>query len=127
MRARKDPELPTVLIVEDESVIATVVAEAVGDAGFRPMVTANGYEALQQAREQWPDLVVTDLMMPHLSGAGVTMALRQEAVARALTMPPVIVMTAANARYAQEAGADVVLQKPFDLSELDALLHRYLG
>ncbi len=121
------PDLPTVLIVEDESAIATVVAEAVDDAGYRSVVTANGNEALKHAREEWPDLVLTDLMMPQLNGIGMVGALRQEAAARSRAMPPVILMTAASLTYAREAGADVILSKPFDLTELDALLHRYLG
>lgn len=127
MSSRKKPDPPTVLIVEDESVIADVVAEVVDDAGYKPLVTSNGNEALEQAQKQWPDLVLTDLMMPQLNGIGVVRALRKEAAARAFSMPPVILMTAANPSYAQEAGADVVLRKPFDLTELDTLLHQYLG
>jgi CheY-like chemotaxis protein len=127
MSSRKKPDPPTVLIVEDESAIADVVAEVVDDAGYKPLVTSNGNEALEQAQKQWPDLVLTDLMMPQLNGIGVVRALRKEAAARAFSMPPVILMTAASPSYAQEAGADVVLRKPFDLTELDTLLHQYLG
>jgi DNA-binding response OmpR family regulator len=115
------------LIVEDEPVIAGVVAEAVDDAGYQPVVTTNGNDALKQASEKWPDLVLTDLMMPHLDGIGLVHALRREAAARALSMPPVILMTAASPIYGQGAEADVLLRKPFDLVELDALLQRYLG
>ncbi len=127
MGAHEKHDLPMVLIVEDESAIAAVVAEVVDDAGYQPLVTTNGNEGLKQAREQWPDLVLTDLMMPQLTGAGMVRALRGEAAARNVSMPPVILMTSASPTLAREAGADVVLRKPFDLSELDALLHRYLG
>jgi DNA-binding response OmpR family regulator len=127
MGAREKHHLRNVLIVEDESAIAAVVAEVVDDAGFRPLVTTNGNDGLKRASEQWPDLVLTDLSMPQLNGAGMVRALRQEARARNVLMPPVIVMTAANPIKAREAGADVVLLKPFDLAELDEILHRYLG
>jgi DNA-binding response OmpR family regulator len=127
MGAHEIHDLQNVLIVEDESAIAAVVAEVVDDAGFRPLVSRNGKDGLKRASEQWPDLVLTDLSMPQLNGAGMVRALRQEAKARNVSMPPVIVMTAASPVKAREAGADVVLLKPFDLSELDELLHRYLG
>jgi DNA-binding response OmpR family regulator len=113
-----------VLIVEDERSIAVVVAEVVADAGHSPTVARHGRDALDLARKQWPALVITDLMLPHLDGAGLIAALRAEATGRA--MPPVILMTAAGMHYARTAGADAILHKPFDLSELDALLHTFL-
>jgi len=116
-----------VLVVEDERAIAGFVAEVVADAGYLPMVAANGNEALKQAREQWPDLVLTDLMMPHLDGAGLVRALRLEATARGVSMPPVVLMTTASPPNAQAAGADAFLRKPFHLTELEALLRCYLG
>jgi DNA-binding response OmpR family regulator len=114
-----------VLIVEDERSIAVVVAEVVADAGYIPTVARHGQDALDLARSQWPALVITDLMLPHLDGAELIAALRAEAAGRA--MPPVILMTAAGMHYASTAGADAILHKPFDLSELDALLQKFLG
>ncbi|HVA89663.1 MAG TPA: response regulator [Chloroflexota bacterium] len=115
-----------VLIVEDERSIASVVAEVVADAGHLPSVARHGRDALKLALEQWPALVITDLMVPHLDGAGLIAALRAE-VTEERGMPPVILMTAAGMHYASAAGADAILHKPFDLSELEALLSRFLG
>jgi DNA-binding response OmpR family regulator len=116
-----------VLVVEDERSIASFVAEAVGDAGHRAVLMRNGREALEWAREHWPDLVVTDLMMPHIDGASLVLALKVEAVSHSRAMPPVILMTTASPSYARAVGADALLRKPFDLAEFDALLRRFLG
>ena len=116
-----------VLIVEDERSIASFVAQAVDDAGQVPMVATNGNDALELVHEQWPDLVLTDLMMPRRGGASLVRALRLEAGARSLPMPPVILMTAASPIYAEAIRADALLRKPFDLTELDAVLRLFLG
>ena len=57
-----------VLIAEDEEPIAEVVATVVEDAGYTPRLAAHGREALELARAEQPALLITDLMMPHLSG-----------------------------------------------------------
>lgn len=64
-------------------------------------------------------------MLPYLDGAGLIAELRAAAAGR--PMPPVILMTAAGMHYARTAGADAILHKPFDLTELDALLQQFLG
>jgi CheY-like chemotaxis protein len=116
-----------VLIVEDEPGIAAVIAEVVADAGYLPVVTTNGVEALTRACEQWPDLVMSDYYMPYLDGTGLVRALRVMAAGRGCTMPPIILMSGADATATREVGADAYLRKPFHLTELDALLQRYLG
>jgi len=118
--------LGVVLIAEDERSIASLVAEVVAQAGYTPLVAMNGRQALDLAREQWPALVITDLMMPYLDGAALTAALRAEADARGVAAPPIVLMTAASLQYARAAGADAVLRKPFNLAELEALLRRFL-
>lgn len=116
-----------VLIVEDEGAISSFVAEVVADAGYQAEVAANGQEALARAHAHWPDLVVSDLMLPYLDGLALIRILRSDAEIRGLTAPPVIIMTSAGLTYARAAHADAVLRKPFSLDELDDLLHRFLG
>jgi len=115
-----------VLIAEDEEPIAEVVATVVEDAGYTPLLAAHGREALELARAKQPALLITDLMMPHLSGAELIAALRSDAAASGRAPLPVILMTAAGPAQARAAGADAVLRKPFELLELDALLRRFL-
>jgi two-component system chemotaxis response regulator CheY len=116
-----------VLIAEDEEPIAETVSYVVEDAGYTPLVAAHGRQALELARAQRPALLITDLMMPHLDGADLIAALRADAAADGLGALPVIVLTAAGLPQALAAGGDVVLRKPFELRELEALLHRFLG
>ena len=115
-----------VLIAEDEEPIAEVVATVVEDAGYRPLLAAHGREALELARAKQPALLITDLMMPYLSGAELIAALRSDAAASGRASLPVILMTAAGPAQARAAGADAVLRKPFELLELDALIRRFL-
>ena len=125
-RAPSDAPRAVVLVVDDEAPIADVVAEVVGLAGHEAVVAAHGRQALELARERRPALVITDLMMPVLDGPDLIGALRA-AAADGHAAPPIVVMTAAGSGRADEAGADAVLRKPFELAELDALLRRFLG
>jgi CheY-like chemotaxis protein len=121
------PATAVVLIVEDEAPIAEVVSYVVEDAGYTPLVVANGLQALEAAQARWPALVITDLMMPRLNGVELIAALRAEAAAdRHKPSLPVILLTAAGMTRAHAAGADAVLPKPFDLVDLEALLARFL-
>jgi len=116
-----------VLIAEDEASIADVVEMVAEDAGYHAVVALHGRQAFALARDRWPALLITDLMMPHLDGAELIAALRAEAAATGRVVPPAILMTAASLHYARAAGADATLRKPFALQDLTALLHRFLG
>ena len=120
------PGPPLVLIAEDERPIAAILRAVVADAGYEPAVATHGRQALELARERWPALVITDLMMPYLGGDELIAALRTEAEARGRAAPPVILMTAAGLHRAHLAGADAVLRKPFDLDDLETVLRRLL-
>jgi DNA-binding response OmpR family regulator len=113
-----------VLIAEDEEPIAQALAYLVEDAGYMPVVAVHGKAALEMALAQRPDLIITDLMMPQMSGKDFISALR---AALDTATPPIILMTAAGRRYTDAAGANALLSKPFDLSDVETLLERYLG
>jgi CheY-like chemotaxis protein len=118
---------PVVLIVEDERSVAAIVAEVVADLGYTPLVAGQGRRALELASERWPALVITDLMMPRMGGAALIAALRAEAEASGRSTPPILLLTAAGLYYARAAGADAILSKPFDLTDLEAAILRLLG
>ena len=120
------PASGVVLIVDDDRPIAEYVAAVVAEAGYTPVVATRGAQALELARAQWPALLITDLMLPFMSGGALIAALRAAAT-EGQAAPPVSGMTAASPRHAWAAGAQAVLRKPFDLSALEALLTRYLG
>lgn len=114
---------PLVLIIEDEEPIADALACVVQDAGYRVIVAPHGKAGLALALQHRPALIITDLMMPQMSGPEFLRALRAE-LNRGT--PPVVLMTAADIRFAQDAGADCVLKKPFKLAAVEALLRRFL-
>jgi DNA-binding response OmpR family regulator len=115
-----------VLIVDDEEGIAEAIGYLVEIAGYVPMLASNGDQALELARAQWPSLVITDLMMPRMDGVGLITALRTEAERTGRRMPAIMLMTAGGMERAEEVGADLVIQKPFDIWHLERLLHQYL-
>lgn len=116
----------TVLIAEDEETIAETLAMIVEDAGFVPVVARDGREALALARQHRPHLIITDLMMPYMSGADLIAAVRGEANTQGLPPPSMIVVTAASRARAEEAGADEVILKPFDVARIEAVMRQLL-
>lgn len=122
--AGDDPAL--VLIVEDEEPISDALALIVVEAGHEPLVARHGREALEVARARHPELIITDLMMPIMDGAEFIAALRTEARNSRGSVPPIVLMTAGGLRRAEEAGADEVLPKPFDVVTVEDILRRYI-
>jgi DNA-binding response OmpR family regulator len=119
-----------ILIVEDERQIARFIELELIHEGYRVTLATNGIEALIQAREQQPDLVVLDLMIPGIDGLEVCRRLRGGAhPARTL---PILIVTARDSVPDRVAGlhtgADDYLTKPFAIEELlariTALLRR---
>jgi DNA-binding response OmpR family regulator len=122
--AEEVARVPVVLIAEDEEPIAEALAYVVQDAGYRAVVAVDGKAALELAHAHRPDLIITDLMMPLMGGEEFIRALRETWQG---TPPPVVLMTAAGPRYAEAAGSDALLLKPFELKEVEELLCRFLA
>jgi two-component system phosphate regulon response regulator PhoB len=108
-----------ILVVDDEPDITGLVAYHLARAGHRVITAASGGEALQSIREDRPDLVVLDLMLPGLSGYDVLAELRRGEATRDMG---VIVLTARRDEPARikglTLGADDYLAKPFSPQEL---------
>lgn len=117
-------QAPPVLIVDDEIPIAEALAEFVKELGYRSLVAYNGQQALALAREQWPALVITDQMMPLLSGSELLQALQKEAADQQRTMPFVILVSASTVN-ATGVPVNAKLTKPFDLRELEQVIQRF--
>jgi DNA-binding response OmpR family regulator len=112
-----------VLIVEDEIHIAEALAFLVEDAGYRVRLAHNGKEALESISAAPPDLIITDLMMPVMDGAQLLHILREQ---RHSTVP-VVLMSAAGQAHIASMGADATIGKPFELHQVEILLHRFLA
>lgn len=96
-------------------------------SGYECVEAADGVEALELIRSGPVDLVICDLMMPRLDGAGLVEALRSQPATRHL---PVLILTvrsrAADAAALLDAGADDYVRKPIDWAELRARIERQL-
>lgn len=122
--AEQEPAL--VLIVEDEEPIAEALTYIIEEAGYRAVAAENGRQGLEITRARHPALIITDLMMPLMSGAEFIAAIRAESGDGVGPAPPIVLMTAGGMRHAQGVGADEVLLKPFDVEKVEEILHRYL-
>jgi DNA-binding response OmpR family regulator len=125
--ARSIKEPPLILIVDDEISIAETLAEFVLELGYTPLVASNGQQALALAREHWPALVMTDLMMPLLNGEGLIRALRAEAATNKNAFPPIVLLSAVRGPMLAKIDADVIVPKPFDLEYLEQVIHKLLN
>lgn len=109
----------TILIVEDEQDIRELIAENLELAGMRPIEAADGLKALRAAREQLPDLILLDLMLPEMDGYSVLRQLREN---RHTANIPIIMLTAKGAQDERieglAMGADDYVAKPFSPKEL---------
>ena len=121
-----DTVTPVVLIAEDEEPIAQAIAYIVEDLGYTPAIAIHGKQALELARASRPALVITDLMMPQMTGAELIRAIHDDASRLHYRAPPIILMSAAGRQYVDSVGADACLPKPFDVSQVEALLDHYL-
>lgn len=112
---------PSILIVEDDAAIVTLLSYNLEAAGFRPIVARDGAEGLLKVEEEAPDLVILDWMLPLVSGVEVCRRLRRAPATRDL---PVIVLTArgeeADKLQGLDSGADDFITKPFSPAELVA-------
>jgi two-component system phosphate regulon response regulator PhoB len=109
----------TVLIVDDERDILSLLDFNLRQAGMETLLAASGEEALAQVRRQVPDLVLLDLMLPDIPGTEVCRRLKSaERTARV----PVVMLTAKGEEVDRvvgfELGADDYVVKPFSVREL---------
>jgi signal transduction histidine kinase len=118
----------TILVIEDEPAVRDNVLELLEVEGFRALGAENGSAGIRLARDQQPDLIICDIMMPDLDGYAVLEAMRRDA---ATAMLPFIFLTAKAdqdaLRQGMELGADDYLTKPFTRAGLLRAIEVRLG
>ena len=110
----------TILVVEDEAEISEVIATALEDDGYRVLTARDGRDALELVQQEPPDMIVLDLMLPHVGGRKVIQRCRTQ---QTTTDIPIIVVSAVrDAPQDAEIQDLVFVEKPFDLDVLMVLV-----
>jgi DNA-binding response OmpR family regulator len=116
-----------ILVVEDEPDLLDLVVYNLRKEGFRPLRAETGERALELARDERPDLVLLDLMMPGLDGLEVCRRLRSSDDTKDI---PIVMVTAraeeGDAIVGLSVGADDYVKKPFGVRELVARVRAVL-
>lgn len=118
----------SVLVVDDEPMARTLLRLMLVRAGFDVSEAEDGYDALEKIKEEMPDLVILDVMMPGLDGFSVCRAVRESAPTAHL---PVIMLSAKtdmdSVNRGLRAGANKYLTKPISPDELARQVRSVLG
>lgn len=114
-----DPVKPKILVVDDEPDAVDLIAFNLKASGFRVVSAPDGEVALKKARQESPDLIVLDLMLPEVDGLEVCKILRRDPATAGI---PIVMLTAKAEELDRvlglELGADDYLTKPFSPREL---------
>jgi two-component system alkaline phosphatase synthesis response regulator PhoP len=121
-----------ILVADDEVDIRNLVKIILEKNNYQVTVAANGVEALEKAENELPDLILLDVVMPAKTGWEVCKILKSNDKTKHI---PIIIFTAlsvmigdkASRNYAEEAGADGYLPKPFNTEELLAQIKKHLN
>jgi two-component system, OmpR family, phosphate regulon response regulator PhoB len=129
MNRPRSANQPSLLIVEDEVDLLEVLRFSLSREGFTVRTAENGEDAIRLVRQERPDLMVLDLMLPTIDGLAVCRAIRSTEQTREV---PIVMLTArgeeADIVRGLEAGADDYVTKPFSpkvlLARIQAVLRR---
>lgn len=117
-----------ILLIEDDQVVRENTAELLELANYKVITAKDGKIGIIKAKEQQPDLIICDIMMPELNGYGVLQILSKEAATKQI---PFIFLSAKtehkDIRKGMDLGADDYITKPFDESELFSAIESRLA
>jgi len=115
-----------ILIAEDDDINRELISEFLTGEGYEVVCASNGIELIKNALEKKPDLIITDIQMPEMSG-DTTIAMIESY--NELASIPIIIMTGMNRKEFDNLGIskDIkVLFKPLDLDELKTFIKTYI-
>lgn len=123
------PSAPTVLVVEDDPVILRLLEVNFELEGFTVLLAQDGDEGIKVAQAEKPDIIVSDIMMPKVSGIELVETLKGK---KATASIPIILLSAkaqtGDLKAGIDAGADEYVTKPFEpldlIDRVNALLAR---
>ncbi len=116
----------TILIADDEESVRLLLKRHLGDK-YIVLEASDGEEALDIARSQKLDLIITDINMPKIDGYAVCYAIKNDQATKTI---PVVMLTALgsslNKELAKQLNADGYLTKPFNPQDLQAIIRQFL-
>jgi two-component system alkaline phosphatase synthesis response regulator PhoP len=117
-----------ILVVDDEADLVETIRFSLELEGYNVLVASNGEEGLNLARQEKPDLILLDLMLPKLDGYKVCRLLKFDERYKHI---PILMLTAKTQEkdkiLGKETGANEYITKPFDMDELMAKIKSYLS
>lgn len=112
-----------VLIVDDEAEIVELIAMVLDDGHVGLLTAYDGEQALEIVRNQRPDLVLSDVMMPRLDGRELCKKIKSNPDTCGTI---IILMSAVHRIDPYECGADELISKPFDIVSVTETVNRFL-
>jgi CheY-like chemotaxis protein len=117
----------TILLAEDHADSREMLAVMLEMDGYRVVRAQDGVEALNLARDDHPDLIITDVNMPRMNGIDLIRAIR--AAENGLAVVPIVAITAYGSSFcleARDAGADEALSKPLGYEHVQEIVSSLL-
>jgi CheY-like chemotaxis protein/anti-sigma regulatory factor (Ser/Thr protein kinase) len=126
-RGSTETSLPLLLLVEDNEELLAFLRESF-ERSFRVLTASNGVSALQLAKEELPDLVISDVMMPEMDGYTLCHVLKTDNI----TSHIAVILLSAKISYESrlsglQQGADDYISKPFHFDELETRIRNLLN
>jgi len=120
-------EQPTILVIDDDPAMQTVLEIVLREAGYRVEVAGNGHEGMRKLVSLRPNLVICDIMMPQMDGVEAFQRMKDQLQEEGI---PIFIITALNRRpwFADlEAEGAVIIQKPFEIKQMLNLIQTMLN
>ncbi len=127
-RVAAPPKIPLVMVVDDSITVRRVTQRLLQREGFRVVMAADGFQALERLQDELPSVVLSDIEMPRMDGFDLARNIRGDA---RLAKLPIVMITSRIAQkhreHAKELGVDHYLGKPYAEDELIRLVRHYCG
>lgn len=121
------PYAANILAVDDEPALTELIQFHLKRAGHRVTIAANGWEAIDCVKQQRPDIILLDLMLPDLDGFGVCEILRRDPLTATI---PIIIVSAWSSPDSRNLGLELgaldYITKPFSPQELVERVNRLI-
>jgi len=116
-----------ILIIEDEAELVNLIKLRLESGNFEVLAAYDGEEGLKKAKEEKPDLILLDIIMPKIDGLVVCRRLKDDPATKEI---PIIIVTASGgknlAQRSKDAGADELVVKPFEADDLISKINNHV-